>query len=116
MTQPQKPIFSNLIEQDSGYVTAGNLIQSVSNTSLSEEDLKTDLYRPQRNNVMIRNLVEHAVDEYNKSQPRIQLAMYRVSGGGGEKGVEGVLLTERSYECEKNKVMQGLDKSAMLKK
>ena len=79
MTSTQKPVFSNLIELDSGYVTAGILHQSSSNTKLSDEELKTDLFRAQYRADSVKQLLEHAVDEYNKSQPRIKLALYRVS-------------------------------------
>ena len=80
MSKSQKPIFSNLMEQDSGYVTAGNLLgnSSSANSSLSEEDLKTDLYRPEYNALQVKQLMEHAVEEYNKAQPRVKLALYRV--------------------------------------
>ena len=79
MTRPQKPVFSNLIELDSGYVTAGVLTQGATNTKLSDDDLKTDLYRPQYDAAHVKQLMEHAVEEYNKSQPRIKVALYRVS-------------------------------------
>ena len=70
-------MFSNLTEQDSGYVAAGNTQSSSGNTKLSEEDLKTDLYKPYFNIPLVKQLLNHAVEEYNKSQPRIRRALYR---------------------------------------
>ena len=60
-------------------MTAGQVVQTA-NSNMSEEDLKTDLYKPQYNISGLRRLVDHGVEEYNKTQPRIKLALYRVSG------------------------------------
>ena len=71
-----KPIFSNLIEQDSGMVTAGNVLGNQGNGSREE---KTDLYKRVYNVAEVKTLMEHGVEEYNKTHPRIKLALYRVS-------------------------------------
>lgn len=71
-------MFSSLVEQDSGLVTTGNLFETASNAKISEEDLKTDFYKAEYNLNHVRALLEHGVEEYNKSQPRIKLALYRV--------------------------------------
>ena len=59
-------------------MTAGNIFGNVNN-SLSEDEVKTDLYRPTYEVAKVKALMEHGVEEYNKSQPRIKLALYRVS-------------------------------------
>ena len=56
------------------------MFENTTNTKLSEEDLKTDLYKAEYNVNHVKCLLEHGVEEYNKSQPRIKLALYRVSG------------------------------------
>ena len=71
-----KPVFSNLIEQDSGMVTAGNLLGNQGNRSMDDN---TDLYNPVYNVPDVKVLLEHGVEEYNKTHPRIKLALYRVS-------------------------------------
>ncbi|KAK2150977.1 hypothetical protein LSH36_380g01074 [Paralvinella palmiformis] len=67
-------IFSNLIEQDSGMVTAGNLLGSQGNRSMDDN---SDLYNPVYNVPDVKVLLEHGVEEYNKTHPRIKLALYR---------------------------------------
>ena len=75
LSSKDKPIFSNLVEQDSGLVTAGNVLTHSSNAT--EE--KTDLYKPVYSTSDVKALMEHGVEEYNKTHPRIKLALYRVS-------------------------------------
>ena len=78
MNQQEKPVFSNLVEQDSGLVTAGNAFTNVTNSS-SEDDGATDLYRPEYNVNKVRTLMAHGIEEYNKANPTIRLALYTVS-------------------------------------
>ena len=42
--------------------------------------MNTDLYRPEYNALQVKQLMEHAVEEYNKAQPSVKLALYRVRG------------------------------------
>lgn len=80
LSNPNKPIFSNLVELDSGLVIAGNMVATSNGTSNSV-DLEdwTDLYRPSYNVGQLRTMLEHSIEEYNKTFPRIRLALYRVS-------------------------------------
>ncbi|GFO25145.1 dynein beta chain, ciliary-like, partial [Plakobranchus ocellatus] len=74
--RPRSPLFSNLIEQDSGIVTAGT-INTRTNNNVSDEDAKTDLYRPAKSFTAVKDLLEKGVEEYNKIHPRIKLALYK---------------------------------------
>ncbi|KAH9514965.1 hypothetical protein Btru_021540, partial [Bulinus truncatus] len=74
--KPRAPLFSNLIEQDSGLVTAG-MIDARSAASVSEEDAKTDLYRPAKSYAAIKELLDKGLEEYNKIHPKIKLALYK---------------------------------------
>lgn len=76
LSNKEKPIFNNLVEQDSGLVTAGNFMGN--NNNLSEEECLTDLYKASFGVTKTKALLEHGVEEYNKSYPRIKLALYRV--------------------------------------
>ena len=78
MNRREKPVFSNLVEQDSGLVTAGNTFPNASSNS-SEDDVATDLYRPEYNVEKVRTLMAHGIEEYNKANPTIRLALYTVS-------------------------------------
>nr|XP_006816782.1 PREDICTED: dynein heavy chain 17, axonemal-like [Saccoglossus kowalevskii] len=73
VVNPSQPLFSNLVEQDSGIVMAG---RPSTGNSVAEDD-KTDQYRPVWVESKLRYLVEHALEEYNKTHPRIKLALYR---------------------------------------
>ncbi|KAJ8316357.1 hypothetical protein KUTeg_006371 [Tegillarca granosa] len=75
MIKTRQPLFSNLIEQDSGIVTAG-MIDMRHSSSVSEEDAKTDIYRPVFNMKGVKDLMSKGVEEYNKIHPRIKLALY----------------------------------------
>ena len=77
LCNPDKPIFSNLVEQDSGLVTAGNQLGNGTG-HFSDEELKTDLFRPMYDIQHVRHLLMHGVEEYNKTHPHIKLALYRV--------------------------------------
>ena len=78
LAQSRKPVFSSLTEQDSGLVTAGNAPGNASH-SVSEDDRKTDLYRAVYDERSVAGLMERGIEEYNKGNPRIKLALYRVS-------------------------------------
>lgn len=71
------PLFSNLMEQDSGVVTAG-MIDARASANVTEEDSRTDLYRPARELNTVTELLQKGVEEYNKIHPRIKLALYKV--------------------------------------
>lgn len=77
MIRTRQPQFSNLIEQDSGIVTAG-MIDTRHSTKVSEEDAKTDLFKPFYNLSEVKDLMTKGVEEYNKIHPRIKLSLYRV--------------------------------------
>ena len=77
MIRTRQPQFSNLIEQDSGIVTAG-MIDTRHSTKVSEEDAKTDLYKPFNNLNEVKDLMSKGVEEYNKIHPRIKLSLYKV--------------------------------------
>ncbi|XP_052060514.1 uncharacterized protein LOC127700861 isoform X4 [Mytilus californianus] len=72
----RQPLFSNLIEQDSGVVTAG-MIDARHISNISEEEAKTDLYKPRFNMKDVKDLMIKGVEEYNKIHPRIKLALYK---------------------------------------
>lgn len=74
-----QPLFSNLVQQDSGIVTAGGYKGAVTSTSstIGEED-PTDQYQPCDGVDRVRALVKDALDEYNKGQPKIKLSLYKV--------------------------------------
>ncbi|XP_053409232.1 uncharacterized protein LOC123561373 isoform X4 [Mercenaria mercenaria] len=76
MIRTRQPQFSNLIEQDSGIVTAG-MIDTRHSTKVSEEDAKTDLYKPFNNLNEVKDLMSKGVEEYNKIHPRIKLSLYK---------------------------------------
>ena len=78
MTASDKPVFSNMVEHISGLVTAGN-IMGYNDPNLTEADLRTDLYRPVNNINKLRSLLLQALFEYNKENPKIKIALYRVS-------------------------------------
>lgn len=73
----KEPLFSNLVEQDSGVVTAG-MIDARHISSISEDDAKTDLYKPRFRQKDVEDLMIKGVEEYNKIHPRIKLALYKV--------------------------------------
>jgi hypothetical protein len=77
IVRPQTPFFTNLMEQDSGVVTAG-MIDARSSANVTEEDARTDLYKPSRSIKGATELLEKGVEEYNKIHPRIKLALYKV--------------------------------------
>lgn len=77
MLKVRQPYFSNLIEQDSGVVTAG-MIDTRHSSNISEEDAKTDLYKPVFKFEDVKELMSKGVEEYNKIHPRIKLALYKV--------------------------------------
>ncbi|GFS27875.1 dynein beta chain, flagellar outer arm [Elysia marginata] len=74
--RPRSPLFTNLMEQDSGIVTAG-MINTRVNQNISDEDAKTDLYRPAKSFTAVKDLLEKGVEEYNKIHPRIKMALYK---------------------------------------
>ncbi|XP_056010102.1 uncharacterized protein LOC125667097 [Ostrea edulis] len=76
MLRVRQPYFSNLIEQDSGVVTAG-MIDTRHSSNISEEDAKTDLYKPVFKFKDVKELMSKGVEEYNKIHPRIKLALYK---------------------------------------
>ena len=78
MCQKKKPIFSNLIEHDSGLVTAGHS-HANNNSNEADEDTKTDLFQACYEVERMRNMVNHGIEEYNKTHPRIHLPLYQVS-------------------------------------
>lgn len=67
------------MEQDSGLVVAGHLLSNNNKADISEEEAKTDLYHSTYNVSELRRLVDHGVEEYNKTHPRIKLDLYKVS-------------------------------------
>ncbi|XP_071959570.1 uncharacterized protein [Antedon mediterranea] len=73
----KQPLFSNLVEQDSGIVTAGGYKVSSTTSSMVADDERTDQYKPCYNVDQVRLLTQDAVEEYNKGHPRIKLALYR---------------------------------------
>jgi len=77
MIRTRQPHFSNLIEQDSGIVTAG-MIDTRHSTKVSEEDARTDLFKPVYNLAEVKELMNKGVEEYNKIHPRIKLSLYKV--------------------------------------
>ncbi|KAK3108743.1 hypothetical protein FSP39_014630 [Pinctada imbricata] len=76
MIKSRQPLFSNLIEQDSGVVTAG-MIDTRHSSNISEEDSKTDLYKAVFKLESAQDLMMKGVEEYNKIHPRIKLALYK---------------------------------------
>jgi hypothetical protein len=83
----EKPIFSNLVEHNSGLVTvagcqspAGNSLSGSqpAGSSLSGSEPKTDMYRPVYDVSRLRSMLTHAVNEYNKTDPIINVALYEV--------------------------------------
>ena len=78
MIRTRQPQFSNLIEQDSGIVTAG-MIDTRHSTKVSEADAKTDLFKPFYDLRVVKDLKVKGVEEYNKIHPRIKLSLYKVS-------------------------------------
>ncbi|XP_069115919.1 uncharacterized protein [Argopecten irradians] len=76
LVKTRRPLFSNLIEQDSGVVTAG-MIDMRHSSQVSEEDARTDLYKPVYIDTEAKALMERGVEEYNKIHPRIKLALYK---------------------------------------
>ncbi|KAK6172547.1 hypothetical protein SNE40_016179 [Patella caerulea] len=74
--KPQPRLFSNLIEQDSGIVTAG-MVDARQTSNVSEEDALTDLYKSVNGCSMVEELMEKGVEEYNKVHPSIKLALYK---------------------------------------
>ena len=58
-------------------VTAGNFLGH-SNTEITEEESKTDLYKATFDLHHTRALLLHGVEEYNKTHPRIKLPLYKV--------------------------------------
>ena len=66
------------MEQDSGIVTAG-MIDARSSAVVTEEDARTDLYKPAKSVKEVTELLEKGVEEFNKIHPRIKLALYKVS-------------------------------------
>ena len=77
MIRTRPPLFSNLIEQDSGVVTAG-MIDTRHSSNISEEDSKTDLYKAVFKLESAQDLMTKGVEEYNKIHPRIKMALYKV--------------------------------------
>ncbi|XP_033641711.1 dynein beta chain, flagellar outer arm-like [Asterias rubens] len=73
---PSQPLFSNLVQQDSGIVTAGGYRTTSTGSSIGEDD-PTDQYRPCEDVDSVRVLLQDAVEEYNKSHAKIKLALYR---------------------------------------
>ncbi|XP_033103095.1 dynein heavy chain 9, axonemal-like [Anneissia japonica] len=73
----KQPLFSNLVEQDSGIVTAGGYKVSSTTSSIAGDEEGTDQYQPRYNVDHVRLLMQDAVEEYNKGHPRIKLALYR---------------------------------------
>ena len=65
------------MEQDSGIVTAG-MIDARSSANVTEEDARTDLYKPAKSVKEVTDLLEKGVEEFNKIHPRIKLALYKV--------------------------------------
>jgi hypothetical protein len=47
-------------------------------SNISEDDAKTDLYKPKFNIKDVKDLMIKGVEEYNKMHPRIKLALYKV--------------------------------------
>ncbi|XP_076457719.1 uncharacterized protein LOC143291635 isoform X3 [Babylonia areolata] len=76
IVRPRTPLFSNLMEQDSGIVTAG-MIDARSSANVTEEDARTDLYKPAKSAKDVTDLLEKGVEEFNKIHPRIKLALYK---------------------------------------
>ena len=58
-------------------MTAGTINTRV-NQNVSDEDAKTDLYRPAKSFAAVKELLEKGVEEYNKIHPRIKMALYKV--------------------------------------
>eukprot|EP00057_Strongylocentrotus_purpuratus_P006394 XP_011660868.1 PREDICTED: dynein beta chain, flagellar outer arm [Strongylocentrotus purpuratus] len=76
---PDQPLFSNLVQQDSGIVTAGGYRssqQATSSTTGSEVE-NTDQYQPCSEVAGVQRLLQDAVEEYNKGHPKIKLTLYK---------------------------------------
>lgn len=67
-----KPLFSNLVEQDSGAITAGQPRQM----SHAADEYHCDDYTPTWETASVRRLLLQAIDEYNKVYPKIRLSLY----------------------------------------
>lgn len=67
-----KPLFSNLIEQDSGAITAGEPMPISHNSN----DYHCDDYKPVWDIQSVKHLLEQAIEEYNKVYPKIHLSLY----------------------------------------
>ncbi len=82
LSREEKPVFSNLVEQDSGLVTAGNSLGNppAGGRVPGKGVFQTDLFQPVYDIRSIQTLLERAVEEYNKTHPRIKLAPYKVLG------------------------------------
>ena len=65
-----------MIEQDSGIVTVAN---DAGNSQKNTSEVQTNLVKPIHDVAKVRSLVERAVEEYNKTHPRIKLSLYRVN-------------------------------------
>lgn len=73
LLEKAKPLFSNLVELDSGAITAGG--QHDVTPSLSASYI-CDAYAPTWNVEYVRSLLTKAIEEYNKIYPRITLPLY----------------------------------------
>ncbi len=67
LRRKEKPNFHNLVELDTGVVST----ESTTGESAAVE--------PAPSVARVRELVQRSLDEYNKTHPRISLALYRVS-------------------------------------
>ncbi|CAH1797693.1 unnamed protein product [Owenia fusiformis] len=77
LIQSEQPLFSNLVEQDGGFVTAGNNVGNKGFKDVSEAETDTDVYMPHTDVEYVKALLQDGLDEYNKTHPRIKLALYR---------------------------------------
>ncbi len=75
---PDQPLFSNLVQQDSGIVTAGGYRSASTGSSTAGDQDITDQYESCNNVSHVRALLQDAVEEYNKGQPKIRISLYRV--------------------------------------
>jgi hypothetical protein len=69
-----EPVFSNIVDHANGMV-------SVANYSLNKETKKPpklDLYQPVYDADRLHALLARAVQEYNKTEPVLKVALYRV--------------------------------------
>ena len=74
-----KAIFTNVVEHESGLVTATLIGSNDGGASGNSGSASVDNYHPNYDSNRLTQLLEHAIEEYNKAHPHIHLALCRVS-------------------------------------